>query len=87
MSFLKKLVKSVTKLAGGALGLDTGEDMGSKYEEQLRKQQELNKLNASLEQDKVAQFDETVDPTFSGTDTRRKKSQVGAYSNALGLKV
>lgn len=88
MSFLKKVFKSVGKIAGGILGLDTGEDMGKQYEAQLRQQQEMNKLNAANEGAQVAKFDDTAtQSTFGSDDTRRKKTNAGAYSNALGLKV
>ena len=87
MGFFKKVFKSVGKLAKGILGLDTGEDLGKKFDQQLQAQQEANKLSAANEVQNVAQFDDSGGDTFSGSDTRRKKRGAGAYANALGLQV
>lgn len=71
------------------LGLNAMKDLAGAQEAQLRQQQEANKLDASVESQNVAQFDTKTDSSgsFTGTDSRRKKKQAGAYSQALGLQL
>ena len=89
--FLKKSIKNAfrggSRLLSGMLGLDALKDLAGAQEAQLRQQQEANKLDASVESQNVAQFDDTSDSGFTGTDSRRKKKQSGAYSQALGLQL
>lgn len=80
LDFAKNTLKDV-------LGLNAMQDLAGAQEAQLRQQQEANKLDASVESQNVAQFDDTSDSGFTGTDTRRKKKQSGAYSQALGLQL
>lgn len=84
---VSKLTRPITKEIQGMLGLDAMKDLAGAQEAQLRQQQEANKLDASVESQNVAQFDDTSDSGFTGTDSRRKKKQSGAYSQALGLQL
>lgn len=86
-STASKIAKPVEDQVRGMLGLDALKDLAGMQEQQLRQQQEANKLDASVESQNVAQFDDTSDTTFTGTDNRRKKKQSGAYSQALGLQL
>lgn len=80
--------KGLLNVARGILGIDTKDDLGKKYDEQLKAQQEANKLNAANEAQNIAQFNDSGgDSTFTGTDTRRRKRDSGAAANALGLQV
>lgn len=83
------LLSGITKMVKSALGLDAGEDLAKQQEKQLRQQQEAAKLEAANEIQQVAQFDETVDPSFAGAneDFRRKKRSTGAYANGIGLNI
>ena len=85
--FASKAAKPVEDQVRGMLGLDALKDLAGAQEAQLRQQQEANKLDASVESQNVAQFDDTSDTGFTGTDSRRKKKQSGAYSQALGLQL
>lgn len=82
------LLPSIFKAAKKALGLDT-EDLAKQQEKQLKQQQEAAKLQAANEVQQVTQFDETVDPSFSGADGdfRRKKASTGAYASGMGLNI
>lgn len=84
---VSKLAKPVEDQFRNMLGLDALKDLAGAQEQQLRQQQEANKLDASVESQNVAQFDDTSDTSFTGTDNRRKKKQAGAYSQALGLQL
>lgn len=81
------LGKDVLNPLKDMLGLNAMKDLAGAQEAQLRQQQEANKLDASVESQNVAQFDDTSDSGFTGTDSRRKKKQSGAYSQALGLQL
>lgn len=85
--FTSKAMKPIEDQMRGMLGLDALKDLAGAQEAQLRQQQEANKLDASVESQNVAQFDDTSDSGFTGTDSRRKKKQAGAYSQALGLQL
>ena len=85
--FASKAAKPVEDEVRSMLGLDALKDLAGAQEAQLHRQQEANKLDASVESQNVAQFDDTSDAGFTGTDSRRKKKQSGAYSQALGLQL
>lgn len=85
--YASKAAKPVEDQVRSMLGLDALKDLASAQETQLRQQQEANKLDASVESQNVAQFDDTSETEFTGTDSRRKKKQSGAYSQALGLQL
>lgn len=85
--FASKAAAPIEDSVRDALGLNALKDLAGAQEAQLRRQQEANKLDASVESQNVAQFDDTSDSGFTGTDARRKKKQSGAYSQALGLQL
>lgn len=78
----------VGKLAKSILGLGN-DDLAKQQEKQLRQQQEAAKLQAANEVQQVTQFDEAVDPSFSGAneDFRRKKKSTGSYASGIGLQI
>ena len=84
MSLLGGIFKGAKKL----LGLDN-DDLAKQQEKLLRQQQEAAKLQAANEIQNVTQFDETVDPSFSGAneDFRRKKKSTGSYASGIGLQI
>lgn len=86
MGFLKKLVK-------GVLGMDDSAEKAAREaarraEEQMRKMQEAQKLQAMNEMQSVTTIGEDTSLTgvFSG-DTRRRKRSTGAATSNLGLNV
>lgn len=83
------LFSGIMKTVKSVLGLDAGEDLAKQQEKQLRQQQEAAKLQAANEVQQVTQFDETVDPSFSGAneDFRRKKKSAGSYASGIGLQI
>lgn len=68
-------------------GKTARKDLAAQQEEQLRLQGEQSKLNAANEIDNVTQFDESTDPSFVGTEGRRKKRSAGAYASGIGLQI
>lgn len=89
MSFLKKAVKSIGKVVGGLLGIDTGAEKAlyQQQERQLQAAQEARKLETANEYENVVKFD---DVDTGGTTTeplRRKRRQVGGIGESLGLQL
>lgn len=85
MSFFKKLVK-------GILGLDDSAEKAARAqaraaEEQLRKAQEAQKLQAANEMQSVTTIDNVELGSDTGTDNRRRRRTAGSATSNLGLNV
>lgn len=85
MGFLKKLVK-------GILGIDDSAEKAARAqaraaEEQLRKAQEAQKLQAANEMQSVTTIDNVELGSDTGTDNRRRRRTAGAATSNLGLNV
>lgn len=80
MSWLSKALGSVMSI----FGIGGQDDLGKKYEEEMRRQAEAQKLQQANEQKEVTQFEDTGGTTFTGADGPRKKRPTGGYSS-LGI--
>lgn len=85
MGFLKKLVK-------GILGIDDSAEKAARAqaraaEEQLRKAQEAQKLQAANEMQSVTTIDNVELGSDTSTDNRRRRRTAGAATSNLGLNV
>lgn len=85
MGFLKKLVK-------GILGIDDSAEKAARAqarraEEQLRKAQEAQKLQAANEMQSITTIDDVELGSDTGTDNRRRRRTAGAATSNLGLNV
>lgn len=67
------------------MGIGALKDLAAGQEAQLNQMGEAAKLNAMQEMDNVTQFDDTEDPSFSGSSGRRKKRAGGSFSSGIGL--
>lgn len=86
MSFFSKLLK-------GVLGMDdsaekAAREAAQRAEEQLRQQQEIQKLQATNEMQNVTTItDDASVLTGNGTDNRRRKRTSGQAVSNLGLNI
>lgn len=85
MGFFKKLVK-------GMLGIDDSAEKAARAqarraEEQLRRAQEAQKLQAANEMQSVTTIDNGELVSDMGTDNRRRRRTAGAATSNLGLNV
>lgn len=85
MSFFKKLFK-------GILGMDDSAEKAARAaakraEEELRRNQEVQKLQAENEMQGVTQIEEDSVLLGSTDDNRRRKRTTGAATSNLGLNV
>lgn len=86
MSFFSKLIK-------GVLGMDdsterAAREAAQRAEEQLRQQQEIQKLQATNEMQNVTTVtDDASVLTGNGTDNRRRKRTGGQAVSNLGLNI
>lgn len=85
MSFFSKLFK-------GILGMDDSAEKAARAqaqraEEELRRAQEAQKLQAANEMQSVTTIDTVELGTGTGSDNRRKRRTAGATTSNLGLNV